>query len=65
MWVMWNPVLVCLEIMLVLVQDRSMICTKCTIGSEIVLYAPVGTPKRKAQVEGHFGPFGDCANLDT
>ena len=34
-----------LEMALVLVQNRSMVCAKHTIGSEIVLDAPDGTPK--------------------
>jgi hypothetical protein len=34
-----------LEIVLVSVQDRCMVCTKHTIGSGIVLDAPDGTPK--------------------
>ena len=33
-----------LEMVLVLVQDRCMVCSKCTIGSDIVLDAPDGTP---------------------
>jgi hypothetical protein len=36
-----------------------------TIGSEIILDAPNGTPGDEAQVETRFGPFGDIANLDT
>jgi hypothetical protein len=32
-----------LEIVLVSVQDRSIICAKCTIASEIILHAPDGT----------------------
>ena len=35
-----------LEMVLVLVQDRCMICAKRTIGSEIDLDAPNGTPRR-------------------
>jgi hypothetical protein len=31
--------------MLVSVQDRFMVCAKCTIGSEIILYATDGTPR--------------------
>jgi hypothetical protein len=42
---MWNLILVYLEKVLVLVQDRSMICTKHTIGIEIVLDALIGTPR--------------------
>jgi hypothetical protein len=37
---MWNLVSVCLEIVLVLVQYRCTVCTKRTIGLEIVLDAP-------------------------
>jgi hypothetical protein len=44
-WVMWNLVSVHLETVLVLVQDRCMVCTKCAIGSEIILYEPNGTPR--------------------
>ena len=32
-----------LETVLVLVQDRCMVCTRRTIGSEIILVAPNGT----------------------
>jgi hypothetical protein len=34
-----------LEIVLILTQDRCMVCTECTIDSEIVLDAPGGTPR--------------------
>jgi hypothetical protein len=44
-WVMWNLVSVHLETVLVLVHDRSTVCTECTIGSEIALAAPDGTPR--------------------
>jgi hypothetical protein len=44
MWVMWNLVSVCLERVLVLVQDRSMVCTEHTLGSEITFDTPDGTP---------------------
>ena len=43
--VMWNIVLVCLETVLVSVQDRSTVCAKLTIGSEIILDLPSGTPR--------------------
>jgi hypothetical protein len=42
-----------------------MVCTECTIGTEIVLDATDGTPKFKAQEEAHFSLFGDNANLDA
>ena len=43
--VMWNLVSVHLEMVLVSVQDRCMVCAKHTIGSEIVLDLPNGTPR--------------------
>ena len=42
---MWNLVSIRLEIVLVLVQDRCMVCAERTIGSETVLDAPDGTPR--------------------
>jgi hypothetical protein len=42
---MLNLVLVHLETVLVSMQDRCMMCTKCTIGSEIILDAPDGIPR--------------------
>jgi hypothetical protein len=41
---MWNLVSVGLEIVLVSVQYRCTICTRRTIGSEIILDAPDVTP---------------------
>jgi hypothetical protein len=43
-WVMANLVSICLEMVLVSVQDRCVVCTKHTIGSVIVLDAPDGAP---------------------
>jgi hypothetical protein len=40
----WNLVLVHLEIVLILTQDRCTVCAERTIGSKIVLEAPDGTP---------------------
>jgi hypothetical protein len=42
---MWNLILVYLEIVLVSVQDRCMVCVKHIISSEIILDAPDGTPR--------------------
>ena len=36
---------VCLEMVLVLMEDRCTVCAQCTIGSDIVLDAPYGTPR--------------------
>ena len=54
-----------LEIVLVSVQDRSMVCAKRTKGSETVLDAPMVLLGDEAQVEARFGPFGHGANLDA
>jgi hypothetical protein len=43
--VMWNLVLVPLELELASVHDRCMVCVKCTVGSEIILDAPDGSPR--------------------
>ena len=45
MWVLWNLTSILLETVLVLVEDRCMVCAKHTIGTEIVLDAPEGTPR--------------------
>jgi hypothetical protein len=42
---MWNLVTIYLEAVLVLVQDRCTVCAKRTIGLEILLDAPNGTPR--------------------
>jgi hypothetical protein len=34
-----------LDIVLILTQDRCMVCTKRTMGSEIILDTPDGTPR--------------------
>ena len=47
------------------VQDCCMVCGRRTIGSEIVFDTPDGTTSNEAQVETHFGPFGDSANFDA
>ena len=60
---MWNVTCFRLETVLVLVQERCMVCARRTIGSEIILDTPDGTTSNEAQVEGHFGPFGDSANF--
>ena len=44
-WVVWNVVLVRLEVVLASVQDSCTVWTNCTIGSEIILDAPDGTPR--------------------
>ena len=64
-WVLWNHVLDRLEIALVSVEDRYMVCTKRCIGSDIVFNVPMVLLGDEAQVEAPFSPFGDSANLDA
>jgi hypothetical protein len=45
MRLMSKLVLFHLEIVLILTQDGCTVCTECTIGSEIILDAPDGTPR--------------------
>jgi hypothetical protein len=46
-------------------QDRCTVCTKRTIGTEIVLDAPDGTPRDVGHVESRFGPFGDSVSVSA
>ena len=62
---LWNLVSVCLEIVLVSVQDRCTVCAKRSIGLNIVFNTPMVLLGDKAQVEARFSMFGDSANLDT
>ena len=45
--VIWNLALVCLETVLVSVQDMCMVCAYCTIVQETILEAPVGTSVKR------------------
>ena len=54
-----------LEIVLVLVQDRCMVCAKHTIGLDIVFNAQMVLLGDEAQLEARFSPCGDSANLDA
>ena len=59
--VMSNHVSVHLDMVLVSVQDRCMVCAKRTIGSETVLDAPMVLLGDEAQVQAHFGLFSNSA----
>ena len=61
----WRLISVCLEIVLTSTQDRCMVCAKYTIGSEIILDAPLVLRRDVGQVEPLFSPFGDSVNLDA
>jgi hypothetical protein len=62
-WGKLKLVSVCLEIVLVSVQDGCTICTECTTGMEIILGTLDCTLGDLGLVEAHFGPFGDSVNL--
>ena len=64
-WVMWNLVSICLEIVLVLLQDRCTVYARCTMGSKIILDTMMVLLRVEAQVDAHFGLFGDSAKLDA
>ena len=63
--VLWELVSFRLEIVLVSVQDRCTVCAKRTIGLDIVFNAPMVLLGDEAQLEAHFSPCGDSANLDA
>jgi len=63
--VLWTLVSVRLEILLVSVQDRCTVCAKRTIGLDIVFNALMVLLGDEAQLEAHFSPRGDSANLDA
>ena len=62
---MWNLVSVRLETVFVWVQDRCTVCTKRTIGSEIILDTPMVLQGDEPLVEAQFGLFGYSANIGT
>ena len=51
--------------MLILTQDRSMVCVERTIGSEIVLDAPMELLDDMGHVEPHFFLFRDSVSVDA
>ena len=61
----WKLVLVRLEIVLILTEDRCTVWVELTVGSYIVLDAPDGTPRCMGHVESRFGPFGDWVSVDA
>ena len=62
---MWNLISVRLEMVLLSVQDRSTVCAKRTIGSEMFWTQPMVLLCDEGQVEARFGAFGDIANPDA
>ena len=56
-------VLVRLEIVLILTQDRCAVCVERTIGSDIVWTHPMELLGDKGHVESHFFLFGDSVSV--
>ena len=54
-----------LEMVLVSVQDRCMVCAKHTTAQKSFWMNRMVLLGDEAQVEARFGPFGDSANLDA
>jgi hypothetical protein len=52
--VLWNLISVCLEIVLVSVQDWCAVCAKHNIGSEIVFDAPNVAPRCRGSIRNFF-----------
>ena len=59
----WKLVLVRLEIVLVLTQDRCTVCAESTIGYEIILAHPMELLGDVGHVESRFSPFGGCVSV--
>ena len=55
--------LVRLKIVLLLTQDRCMVCAECTIGSELILDTPNGLVGDVGHVEPRFSPFRDSVSV--
>ena len=60
-----EPRSICLEIVLVFVQDRCTVCARRTIGSEIILDAPDGTLRWLGSCGISFSLFGDGVSVDV
>ena len=62
-WLKWKLVLVRLEIVLTLTQDRCTDCVERTIGLEIILMHPMELLGDVGHVESHFFLFGDSVSV--
>ena len=61
----WKLVSVHLDIWLIFKQDKCMFCAERSIGSEIILDAPDGTPRSHGSCEISFDPFGDGVSVSA
>ena len=61
----WKLLLVHLEIVLILTQDRCEVCVKLTIGLEIFWTHLMELLGDVGHVKSHFGLFGDSVGVDA
>jgi hypothetical protein len=63
MWVLWNLISVCLDIVLVSVQDSCTVYAECTMSSKIILDTHEEHLGDMGHVESHFDPFGHSVSI--
>jgi hypothetical protein len=61
----WKLTSVCLEIVLILRQDRCSVCTERTIPSKSFWRHPMVLLGDEAKEKARFSSFGDSINLNT
>jgi hypothetical protein len=61
----WKLVSICLDIVLILIQDRCIVCAERTVGSQIFLDAPVDLLGDVGHVESRFSQFGDGVSISA
>ena len=61
----WKLVSARLETVLILTQDRCMVCVEHIIGSEIILHHPMEFLGDVGHVEPHLFPYGDSVSVSA
>jgi hypothetical protein len=61
----WKLVLVCLEIVLILMQDRCMVCAELATDGKPFWTQPMELLGDMGHVESCFGPFGDGVGISA
>jgi hypothetical protein len=61
----WKLILVLLEIVLILIQDRCTVCIKLTIGSEIIWTHLMELVGDVGHVASYIFPFGDIVSVSA
>jgi hypothetical protein len=63
--VLWNLVLVCFEMVLVMMEDRCPFSLNVPLAQKLFWTNQIVLLGDDAQLGAHFGPFGDNANLNA